>query len=351
MPVPRVSILLLNWNRWRDTIECLESILRLEYSNWNVVLCDNASTDDSVGRIREWAAGKTRVTFSVPRELHKLVDPPVAKPVTLTMLSIGEALSGLGVQAKRSLIVIRNRRNDGFAAGNNIGLRHIQRVGAARYVWILNNDTVVAPDALSKLIACAEASGKVGAVGATIYEYSEPRTVQFAAGGDFGPWRSFGTAPREVGTRLAPDGALEADVDYITGSSLLIPVETIARVGLIAEEYFMYGEDVDYSLRIRRAGLHLLHAADAHVWHKGGASIGHRTPPHDYYAVRNALHLVSKYYPRMIPATLAYLAYRVVLPKVARRQWDRLLVVQRAYRDYARGIFGPAPADSIPIAS
>ena len=345
---PAVSIVLLNWNGWRETIECLESIFRLDYPSWNVVLCDNASTDDSIARIRAWAAGRERVPFGGPAKLRDLVEPPVAKPISVRELSRAEAERGEGQLSNRSIVVIRNTENAGFASGNNIGLRYAQRLGA-RYVWILNNDTIVGVDSLSKLVACAKATEGVGAVGATIYEYFSPEEVQLAAGGGFGPWHSFGTYPKKVGSRRAPSGAREADVDFIAGSSLLVPVETITRVGLIAEQYFMYGEDVDYSLRIRRAGLKLLYAADAHVWHKGGAAIGHRSARHDYYAIRNALHLVAKYHPRSMPLTMTYLLYRVVLPKIVRGQWHRLAVVQRAYRDYAAGVFGPAVIDTRPV--
>jgi GT2 family glycosyltransferase len=343
--VPPVSIVLLNWNGWRDTIECLESIQRLDYPNWNVVVCDNASTDDSVAHIRDWAQGTQGVVFHGPPELRHLVDPPAHKPVAVTELSGEQASRGAGDFSHRSILIIRNTDNGGFAAGNNSGLRQVREAGVAKYSWILNNDTIVAEDSLSKLVAIAESTDKVGAVGATIYEYRMPNEVQHAAGGGFGPWNSFGTYPKTVGTRSSPSGDQEADIDFITGSSILVPVATVGKIGLIAEEYFMYGEDVDYSLRIRQAGLKLLYAPEARVWHKGGASIGHRSPRHDYYAVRNALHLVAKYYPRLKPVTMTHLMYQVVLPKIVRGQWDRLAVVLRAYRDHVAGVFGRGMTD------
>lgn len=337
-----VSILVLNWNGWRDTIECLESVLHLDYPSWNAVVCDNASTDDSIARIREWASGARDVGFEGPEPLRHLVAPQAKRPIGVTELSREQAERGEAAFAHRGLVIVRNSENSGFAAGNNVGLRHIQSVGVARYVWILNNDTVVAPSSLTKLVSTAASTERVGAVGATIYEYFAPTDVQHAAGGGFGPWHSLGTTPKSVGSRASAAGGVEADIDYITGASVLIPLETIARVGLISDEYFMYGEDVDYSLRIRQAGLKLLYAAAAQVWHKGGAAIGHGSPRHDYYAVRNALHLVAKYHPRMTPLSLTYLFYRVVLPKLARGQWSRLAIVARAYRDYASGVFGAA---------
>lgn len=347
---PLVAIVLLNWNGWRETVECLESIFRLDYPEWSVIVCDNASTDDSIVRIRQWASGGESVTFKGPPELRHLVEPPANKPVGLTELSRADAARGVGRLSPRSIAIIRNDVNAGYAAGNNVGARYARQLGAT-YVWILNNDTVVATDSLSKLVSCAQSSDNVGAVGATIFEYRSPRDVQFAAGGDFGPWHSFGTYPKAIGTRPSASGGPEADVDFITGCSLLVSGEAIDRVGPIAEQFFMYGEDVDYSLRIRHAGMKLLYAADAHVWHQGGASMEHRSPRHDYYAIRNALHLVAKYHPRMMPVTMLYLAYRVVLPKIARGQWHRLSVVRRAYRDYAMGVFGPVNIDVPTVSS
>jgi GT2 family glycosyltransferase len=348
MREPLVAIVLLNWNGWRETIECLESIFRLDYPSWSVIVCDNASTDDSLNRIRQWASGRESVRYSGPQELRHLVEPPARKPIALTEISVAETERHDGSLPERALVIIRNDQNAGYAAGNNVGARYARRLGA-RYVWILNNDTVVAPDSLSKLIACAESTPNVGAVGATIFEYHAPREIQFAAGGDFGPWHSFGIYRKRVGTRSSPSGSPEADVDFITGCSLLLSGDAIDRVGPIAEQFFMYGEDVDYSLRIRRAGMKLLYAAQAQVWHQGGASMEHRSARHDYYAIRNALHLVAKYHPRMIPVTMLYLAYRVVLPKIARGEWSRLSVVRRAYRDYATGVFGKAVTDVPPV--
>jgi GT2 family glycosyltransferase len=293
MSAPLVSVILLNWNGWRDTIDCLESLFRQDYPNWNVVVCDNASTDDSVDRIREWAG---------------------ARPVTIHATGA----------------------NLGFAAGNNAGIRYAMSRWSPAFVWVLNNDTAVAPDALSRMVARAGTSDRVGAVGATIFEYESRDVVQFAAGGGFGPWHCFGVPNR--GTREATDLA------YITGASILLPAATIEKVGLIDERYFMYGEDVDYSFRIRAAGLQLVHAPDAHIWHKGGASMGQRSPGQDYYAVRNSLYLVAKYYPGMTPISLSYLLYRSVVPKMARGQWRRLGVLWRAFRDYLRGVSGVASA-------
>jgi GT2 family glycosyltransferase len=339
--LPPVTILLLNWNGWRDTVECLESLFRLDYPQWNVVVCDNASTDGSVDRIRAWAEGKSKLATTTPSELRHLVDPPTPKPIPFTELSRAQAETTASSFVDRSITVIHNGENRGFAAGNNVGLRHILLSQTAKYVWILNNDVVVARDALRELVLSGESGSNVGGVGGTMYEYANSEKVDSAGGGTFAPWRGMGVTVTRAGTRASSNGESEPALDFLTGGCLLVPLVSISRVGLMDESYFMYGEDVDFSLRMRQAGLKLAYAPAARVWHKGGASTIHRSARHDYYIVRNSLHLVRKYYPKMLPIATMYIVYQCALPKMVRRQWQRLSVLRRAYRDFLDGVFGP----------
>jgi GT2 family glycosyltransferase len=348
--LPPVTVLLLNWNGWRDTVECLESLFRLDYPRWNVIVCDNASTDDSVDRIRSWANGQLQVALETPVTLRHLVDPPVAKPIPFGERSAATG-SIPGSFEPRSVSLMRIDENLGFAGGNNVGLRHLMSTKAAKYVWILNNDVVVAPDSLTRLIACAEADTRIGGVGGTLYEYSDPSTIQNRAGGRFAAWQGVSVPLKQVRMRVSARGDREQAIDFLSGTCLLAPIEVIRRVGLIDEKYFMYAEDVDYSLRIRDAGFSLAYAPDASVWHKGGASTVHRSAAHDYYIVRNSLHLVRKYHPNMLPIATLYIGYQCVLPKVARREWARLAVLRNAYRDFRAGVFGPMPVPPAPSGS
>jgi GT2 family glycosyltransferase len=340
-----VAILVLNWNGWRDTIECLESLFRLDYPAFSVVLCDNASTDGSTGQIIAWARGDSLFGNGVEARLRHLSDPPVPKPIELVEYSRQEAESGVLPPTDAPLILIHNGSNGGFAGGTNVGLRYLYSQPRFKYVWVLNNDIVVAPDSLRHLVEGAEATDGLGGAGATLFEYREPDVVQIAGGGVFQPWRGF---PRPL-TRLRSGSTASVDLetlDYVSGGCMLAPLAQLARIGTIDEGYFMYGEDVDLSLRIRRAGLSLAHIPRAHAWHKGGGATGYGNPRHDYYIVRNNLHLVKKYFPRMLPVTLAYAIYRSVLPKIVRGQWRRLGAVWRAFRDFRAGVVGPLPVTS-----
>ncbi len=342
MTDPRVAVLVLNWNGWRDTVECLESLFRLRYPAFSVVLVDNASTDGSVERILDWAGGNAVASSGADRLRH-LSEPPVPKPIAVTRYSRRQAESPGAPTSASPLVLIENETNAGFAGGTNVGLRYLYSQPQFDFVWVLNNDIVVASNSLSELVHAATRTG-VGAAGPTLFEYQRPDVVQIAGGGSFKPWRGF---PRPA-TATHPGNAKDQPefLDYVGGGCMLARVADLSRVGTIDESYFMYGEDVDFSLRIRQIGLLIVHVPSAHAWHKGGAASGYFNPKHDYYVVRNNLYLMKKHFPRLMPLAFGFALYRFVLPKILRRQWKRLSAVRLAVRDYRRGIVGPLPVTS-----
>jgi GT2 family glycosyltransferase len=336
MTAPRVRILLLNWNSASDTIECLESIFALDYEHFDVVLCDNASSDDSLARIRSWAA--TRL------EAHATVRWGSRVPfVELTRTS---AEAGGGGHEPTPLVVIQTGANLGFAGGNNVGLRYIRGRGDAEYVWLLNNDCVVAPSALRALVDRARATPNLGAVGATLLEHHAPDMVQDIAGGMCSRWHGM-VSRIDHGKPASAPRPHPARLDFITGGCLLLPLPVLQQVGLLDERFFMYGEDLDWGARMRARGLTLAYAPNAEVWHKGSVVKSSRSPANEYYNVVSPLLLIWKHHPARLPVAVMYSIYRCMLPKIVRGQWSRLMVVLHAYRDAARQIFGgqqPAPA-------
>ncbi len=217
MSAALVVSVVVNWNGWRDTLSCLESLVKQDYPGQQIVVVDNASTDDSVERI-------------------------------------GGAFPQIPV-----LVAERNR---GFAAGSNIGIRHALEHGA-EFVWLLNNDTISPADTLRKLVAGA-ADVKVGIVGTVLRDFSDPARVQAWGGGS--TTRSAGFVrhferPFELGRN-----------SYLTFASVLLRGDMLESVGLLDEGYFMYFEDSDLCFRARAAGWRLAVASDTAVLHKEGAS-------------------------------------------------------------------------------
>jgi GT2 family glycosyltransferase len=332
---PHVAILLLTWNAREMTTECLESLFRLDYPRFTVVLCDNDSTDGSVEHFRAWARGDVKSDPPASDALRHLSSPPVPKPIRMVEYTRAEAESSDVGTTDAPLVLIHTGGNIGYSPGNNVGMRYIGARGDIPYVLILNNDVVVAPDALREMIRRMQDDPGVGAVGPTMFEYHSPTTPQCLGGGSFSRRQLF---PALTATTSAPDG--RAHIDWVTGACMLARTEHLLAAGMFDEAYFIYGEDVDLSLAIARLGTRLVHEPRARVWHRGGGVDGWRRPKHDYYTMRNALRLVRKYYPGMMPlATCAFL-YRAVAPKIVRMQPARLQAVWRAWRDYRNGTFG-----------
>lgn len=225
--MPLVYIVVLNWNGWPDTIECLRSLEDQSYENYEVVVVDNGSTDDSVQRIR------------------------AAFPA-LKLLETGENL--------------------GFSAGNNVGIRYALSHDAD-FVWLLNNDTAVQSQTLAQMVDVATADSNVGAVGSVIMDMDDSARVQAWGGGTVRFWCG-----------RSQNAKAPAKLDYLTAASLLVPHSVFDRVGLLDERYFLYWEDVDFSFRLRSAGYTLAVCEHAPVMHKGSTSLRDNKPLLDAYA-------------------------------------------------------------------
>jgi GT2 family glycosyltransferase len=336
--LPHVAVLLLTWNTWAITLECLESLFRLDYPRFTVIVCDNGSTDGSLARFRDWAGGRSHPPLDVHPRLRHLSEPPVRKPIEIVEYTRQQVETTAVAAPQAPLVLIHNGDNIGYASGNNVGMRYVAARGDMPVLWVLNSDTVVAPDALRELVRPLVESPGVTGVGATLLEYSDPDRVQAIAGGAFSWWH---VLPGLVGAKHLDGARRMPRVDFISGACLLAPTADVVAVGMFDEAYYMYGEDVDLSLKLECRG-RLAYAAAARVWHRGGGGQGYGNSKHDYYTVRNSLLLVRTYYPHMMPAAVTYLLYRFVMPKIVRRQWDRLSAVGRAWRDFRRSVFGQA---------
>jgi GT2 family glycosyltransferase len=331
---PLVDIVLLNYNGWRHTIECLESVFRLERASYRVLLVDNGSTDDSLDRIRAWANGALTadVDDRIAPEIRRHVVPPVPKPIAYSETERAEA----DPAADAPLVILALGRNGGFAFGNNAGMRFSRRQRRAEYLWLLNNDTVVAPDALAELVRVAESQDRIGAVGGSMLHYDAPEVVQFGSGATVQLTTGAVTRVNQGGVRRAAIDAAADDFNFVCGGCLLVRAAAVDAIGFLDERFFIYAEDSDYCLRISNGGWKMAYAANAFVWHKGGGTMSNGSPFHDYHNLRSSLLLVHKWRRRRVPIALAYWLYRAVAPKIWRRQWHRLPAVARAYSDAVR---------------
>jgi GT2 family glycosyltransferase len=335
-PLPRVHVLVVNYGGWSDTLECLESVFRLDYPDFRVIVCDNGSRDGSLEQIEAWADGRLTATPSPNERLRPLSQPPVHKPLSRAKYERAEAEQGGMESGDARLVLVQTGANLGFAGGNNVGLRYLLARAESGYVWLLNNDTVVAPDALKKLVDVAQADPAIGVVGARLSDYISPDVLQAAGGGRIRRWHGVGRPWTDEKNGGGDPARIAEGLDYITGASMLIPLRVLKPVGLLDERYFAYSEEADWCFRVRAAGFRLAYCPTAHVWHKEGRSIGRGSPLQDYYIERNALMLVRRFFAPFLPLAIPYSMYRSLLPKLVRGEWDRAAAVLRAYRDFAR---------------
>lgn len=325
-----VYVVVLNWNGWRDTVACLESVLRSEHAPFQVVVCDNASTDDSMHRLAEWAAGHApHGPESEDDPLARLVTPPVPKPTRCAVLSRAEAeVGGTAACADARVVLVQTGANLGFAGGCNVGMRYALARGDCAYVWLLNNDTVVDPSALARLIERMRERHDAGQCGSTLLYYADPDRVQLRGGAGYGPWLA--TIQRlgdgESASDLPDVGDVERRLRYVSAASMLVSRTFLDAVGLMNEEYFLYFEELDWACRGRAFGL--AYARDSVVYHREGRSIGSNPDGRrtsdlaDFYALRNRLLFTRRFFPRAVPTVYCGL-FAAVLNRLRRGQFHR----------------------------
>lgn len=247
---PRVAVVILTWNRVDELVPCLESFSVLEYPNYQVIVLDNGSEDETVATARErfpWAT------------------------------------------------IIENGENLGFCRGNNVGLKYALAQGFD-YVMLLNSDTLCTPTLLSELVSVMQADPKIGIVGAKnlLMENTEYT------------WGKYGVVTwgpmlvRTIG-RFQPDDKRNdppQDVDWVIGNACMMSRESLEKVGLLDEEYWQCNEDVDWCYRARDAGYRVVYVDRAAIIHKGGSSADltqKKVFSYGYFIGRNAFTFARKH--------------------------------------------------------
>jgi GT2 family glycosyltransferase len=304
-----VSVILVNWRGWKDTILCLQSLFRLPGDDFRVIVCDNASADESVPMLRAWANGLVSAWLPPdhPARAHAI---PGRDGVPYLEHGPDDAIDP-GSDAK--LVLIHTGGNLGFAGGCNVGMRYAIARGDSTAVWLLNNDTVAEHGALDVLVAEATREPAPALVSSRVFRMTSPRVIWFE-GGEFRPLT--GAAHHVSSSRFA-----RARHPYLSGCSLLIPRAVWERVGLLDDSFFMYGEDVDYSIRATAAGVPLRIARDSIVLHAEAASSGHASASAYRNVVSSGLRVCRRHFSAWyaVPAASYHLAKLAFLWAVKRR--------------------------------
>ena len=290
---PRVTVIILNWNGWKDTVECLESLFQINYSNFDVIVVDNDSHDESLEKIRNYALGKINVISDF------LIFNSNNKPIKILEYTKEES-EHLKVETKflklasKKLFLIKNYANYGFAEGNNIGIRFAVNILNPKYILLLNNDTVVDQDFLKEMVNIGEINTDIGIIGPKIYYYNEKNTI-WCIGGKI-DWKL--ARGLHVGINEVDNGQYDEikEFEYVSGSAFLIKREVVDEIGLIDKQFFLYFEESDWALRASQNGYKSVYTPKAKVWHKVSKSGGGITKTLGlYYITRNRWLFMKKW--------------------------------------------------------
>jgi hypothetical protein len=349
-----VYIILLNYNGWRDTIECLESLLRMDYPNYRLVMVDNGSRDGSPEYLQAWATGHLNVWVNPVYPLRYLSHPPVEKPLPFsvyhqndlfkeTHFSPAENAGNAQTPSnRRPLIFIRAEENLGFTGGNNLGLQ-FALAHSADYVLLLNNDTVATPSFLSALMECAKTLPEAAIIGGNIFYYDTPNRVWAAGGGKL--YKFTGLSKHyNPGDRHLETQSPYRKLDYITGCLMLIKREILEITGLFDDHYFLYYEESDLCYRAREKGFQCVYTAEAHIYHKVSSTVQPVGVTGTYYMTRNRHYFIQKHFRGVhkISALLFESGFNFLrqIYHLLRGRPDKAKTISRAMDDAKRGKMG-----------
>ena len=281
---PLVVICILNWNGWRDTIKCVESIRESRYSNYLTVVVDNGSLNESLGRLRAW--GKNH--FPAPSAFVEYRrDQAVAGGEAASEVRLAQSAS------RQRLVLIDNQENVGFNGGCNMVFHYaLTRPRPAEYVFLLNNDTLLAPDCLVHLVA-ADIKSKAGIVGAVIKNRDRGEASSGGNRGSFPLMREF-FWPLITWHTAVPDREKEFEpCFYALGTARVMRRDVLEALHKSAGYYFdeaafIYGDELEVMDRARKSGFTTVIANRALVYHgKSSSSGGLYNPIVNYYPTRN----------------------------------------------------------------
>jgi len=246
--MPVVHALLLNWNSFELNAACIASLKESRLAFQRIIVVDNGSTDGSLERLKQ-----------------KYTD--------------------------EQLIFLGSKVNCGFAGGMNIGIKHACSLGFD-FLLLINNDTIIDPDCVRLLVMALDENPHAGMAGPSVLYFGNPEKI-WQSGGYFSAIRAGIVVPgkgkniREIGTRIS-------EVGFLTGCAFLVRKSTVDQVGLLDTSYFIYNEDLDYSLRCIQAGWSLLFVPSAKLWHKIEDVAKDRTSPRVLYLLARSSILVLR---------------------------------------------------------
>jgi GT2 family glycosyltransferase len=298
-----IAVVICNWNKKHDLLRCIQSVLESDFQDFDIVVVDNASTDDSVDVIKEVYSSE------------------------VTLLSNCENLGGAG----------------GFNAGINWALNR-----GYKYVHLLDNDVIVDKQAIRESFQFMENNGDVGAVGSKLYSYYEPYRLQ-ELGAEI-DWENFYITPLYKGDLDSSKIPLIVECDYVPACSVMIRVKVIEKIGLMDEDCFIYWDDIEWFYRMKQAGYRVVSYSKSKVWHKMGAANKTNTFS-TYYFWRNRINFFLNYIDDELLESFAKQIIKETFQAVymcnCNKQYNVAKTILLAIEDALKGLRGKAPEGRI----
>lgn len=289
----KVSIILVNYNGFKDTVECINSLRHIDYIDYDIIVVDNDSEKD-----------------------YELLSDRYAGSNDITIISSGSNL--------------------GFSGGNNIGISYARNQGA-EYILLLNNDTLVENDFLTDMVSTAQQFNNRCAITSKIMYACDKERIWYA-GGKF-DFKTSRTSVDGINKKDSEKYNKAQKVSFASGCCLLIPIEILDKIGLMNEDYFLYCEDTDYCLRILKAGFEIMYEPKSKIYHKVNASTNKIAGIQTYYLVRNKLYIVQKYVEIRYKAFAYLYVITETIKRVITREYDAESV-KAGVIDFCKGFNG-----------
>ena len=309
-----VFIVIVNYTKYKDTIECLESVLKSSYKNFQIIIVDNSPNDKSHLHITNWLKGGVD---TLSTEFPDLVYPLVNKPINFQQATEGDVENIIDSDTQILLVKAKNR---GFAAANNIALKYILKQNKHdSFTWILNNDTVIEKNCLENLVNSYKNTTDKFITASKLRFYFHRNQLQ-AVAGKYNKWLGSTTHIGEHQTDLGQyDNFLFSDDNYIIGASMFLPLIFIKTVGLMEEDYFLYYEELDWTIRAIGNGFKCKLQPDAIVYHKEGSSIINNdlskkkdTSLAEYYSIINRVRFTNRWHKLCLPTVLTGVLFAII---------------------------------------
>jgi hypothetical protein len=271
---PFVSIILVNYNTAEHTLECVDSLNNIDYKNYEIVIVDNLSRTEDVEKLNSITNSK--------------------------------------------VTVIKNKENSGFSGGNNLAIKMV--LEKSDYILLLNNDTTVEKDFLNIMINKAESESDIGVVCPKIFNYYNRTEVSYGSA-DINYFKG-GVFIYGINEKNEKVYNTSREITFATGCCMLIKAETLRKTGLLPEEYFLYFEDTDYSMKVMKSGYKMWYEPMAVIYHKESVSTEKCSPNYQYYFSRNRFMFIKKNFELKNKITAYPVSFMYIVKSILKGDFD-----------------------------